>query len=579
MNERPDEQAAQGTDSKADAPGFRMMSLWPAVLLVAVVYVATLLVMPPDGFWVTDDANKFIQLQTILRSSDIDFSIPVPGRAVDPAFEFSPMWVPFSRVVDGKLYSVFSPFFSLVSLPFFKVFGYWGLYILPLVSGILLAAGMGVLARSLALSRPAQAGTVLVTGLCTPVWFYSVLFWEHTVAANLCVWSVVFLLRHMEDRSATTLAAGAVLQALGIYFRDELYLFAGVAVLALAWKLKGQRVRTVAIYAMALCVAMLPFWIFQWKTIGAPFGHHLAVHAGSVGGIQDYLSTRLLVVYRLLIGCNPDWRWSLLLASPFAAAFLVPVNRGSRASRVLIPVLCVLALAASITWLVWLESAGRVIPYLHNSANNTFVVAPILLLGCLLFGSGLTAERAGWLRVLIITYVVLYCLAAPELGSNGVHWGNRFLLIVYPFLALAAVAATEGLVRSTGQKAWLCIAPLLLMSLVLQLASLEILREKKRFSVRLNREVAALRQDVIVAEQVWTPQEMWSVFLQKKLFHAHSPEQLAKLVEKLAGQGYTEFVYAAREGGGITAAPLSEVSDGRLGRFGVRLFECSTATK
>src|SRR5437867_10596285 len=61
------------------------------VLLVGAIYVLTLCHIEKRGFWIADNANKFLQLQAIVASGYSRWSIPWPGKSVDPEFAYNPL--------------------------------------------------------------------------------------------------------------------------------------------------------------------------------------------------------------------------------------------------------------------------------------------------------------------------------------------------------------------------------------------------------------------------------------------------------------------------------------------------------
>ena len=90
-----------------------------------------------------------------------------------------------------------------------------------------------------------------------------------------------------------------------------------------------------------------------------------------------------------------------------------------------------------------------------------------------------------WLWWVTLGYAILYGLTAPLVSSQGMHWGNRFLVGLYPLLAaLAAVNAAEWAARIRPRLAWAAVPVglALLVSLAAQVYSIHLLREKKRFS-------------------------------------------------------------------------------------------------
>ena len=93
----------------------------------------------------------------------------------------------------------YSATFAVPSSFPYRLFGDPGLYLLPLAAGLLTLPAVWSLAGMLSGARVGRA--VPLASLGTPLWFYSLTFWEHTPAACLAVWSVL-LVRFPGLRSA-----------------------------------------------------------------------------------------------------------------------------------------------------------------------------------------------------------------------------------------------------------------------------------------------------------------------------------------------------------------------------------------
>ena len=139
----------------------------PAAIVVF-AYVSTYLVLPNRGFWINDNGCKFIQMQEIIRSNYHTFSIPWPGEKLDPEFAFNSLPDPFGHVIDGRLFAQSSPVFALVSSFPNRLFGVHGLYVLPVLGGLVMLPAAWCLARELSRSPLTPPVAVLLVGLATP---------------------------------------------------------------------------------------------------------------------------------------------------------------------------------------------------------------------------------------------------------------------------------------------------------------------------------------------------------------------------------------------------------------------------
>jgi hypothetical protein len=584
------------TPPAASAPagdrwGF-LRSHWP-LLVVAAVYLVALALLPLGGIWINDVGNRIIQMKSIVASGYSDFSIHWPGQALDPTYDYAPIAYPFAAIRNDKLYSVYSPVFATVASPFYRLLGNPGLYVLPLAASLAMLAGVARLARELGRGRRAGHYAVLIAGLSTPIWFYSLTFWEHTLAACFCVWGVVYLVRFLGNGRRADLVGAALLPAVATYFRPELYSFSLVMLLMVVLRGPGRKLVGALVFGLATLAALVPLWIFQLAAVGAPLGLHVGTLVSMPSGIAGQIKTRPEMFYSLFCRSAVGTAWSVVLTAPFVAALLVRPRLSLRAFRVALPVSALVALAASaLAWLSFWAWGGRPTPVaLVGGTNSLFAVAPLLMLG--LFRR---RERDDVLGLLAVAYALVYWLAAPAITRWGIHWGNRYLLVLYPLLAVLAganladwLAGPSGgrLARRLSLAAFGLVAA---ASLALQVWSVDVLQRKMDYSTRLNQEVARRPEQAIVGGVWWVGQELYGEFYDKMIFFVAPGRDAGRhygdLLRMLAEKGYSNALLVLPAGGMAGERPAegqtnvgeqaTVVSDGGLGYWDVELLPVAT---
>ena len=543
------------------------------IAAVGLAYLLTLVCFERDGMWTTDNAAKFLQVRALLQSGFASFAIPWPGRSIDPEFVYNPLPFHFSAVRDGELYSVFSPVFAMVSAVPYALLGYWGLYLLPFASALLMLRAVAELCALAGGGVRARQAAVLIAGLATPVWFYGVAFWEHCAAVCLCLWALLFFARFVDAGASRDLVAGAVLVSLAVYLRDDLYLLCALLALAAAAARRADRLATALRCGCAMAICLAPLWIWQWQVMGSPLGQHLSTHLFSSEGIAGHILDRPKVFYNLLVAASPAPIVSIFLSAPFLYAWLRRPGFSTGRFRTALP-LC--AAAATVSALV---SCGGYflfdspLAYLLASSNCLFAAAPLAILAFPRCGEN---RVGGWLARLVTAYAGLYALAAPDLGSSGLHWGNRFLLILYPVWSLLAAVNVEQWRRHAGGgwrswRSW-SIAAVVAASVGAQLFSVELLGRKKEFSHRLNDFVAASPEQVVLTSERWAGHELHRVFFDKPVFYVEYPHAMDALRKKLRQAGYESFLFLTRRQGVAARQPGVEIGDGGLNWYGMRAF-------
>jgi hypothetical protein len=442
----------------------------------------------------------------------------------------------------------------MVSSVGYRVWGFAGLYVLPFVSGLLTLPAVWSLTALLVAAGPArrlaQPLSIFIVALCTPLWFYSVTFWEHVPAVCLATWSVTCCVHFIVRRSLGKLVAGAVLCGLSVYLRDELCLLGATLAVASA-VFSRERWRSFLIFAGVFILTIIPLCAFQWTALGHPFGYHFRADSPLAGGWLDHLSDRWQVVNRLLFNCHANVWLSAAVSIPYLALFIFHPRVSRQAFKRVVASVAAFATLSGAVIILGHLTADSPVRWLLN-ANGLFAVSPILILAFVREkapderrgqGSVLSpqqkTERVLWLIALL--YVVSYVLLTPRLHASGIHWGCRYLLPVVPVMgALASVTLARWWTahRSALAKGVLCLT--VVLSAATQLYSLVLLHERKSYSADLNHIVAQRPEEVVIASGWFIPQEISHCFYDKKVFLVRNQRQRDGLISALRQSGERE---------------------------------------
>ncbi len=527
------------------------------LLGVVVIYGITLALMPADGFWINDNGSKFILLESIVASDYQDLSIDWPGATLDPHFDYNPLPVPFGRVEQGRLFSTFSPFFPMLTSFPYRAIGSLGLYVLPLLGGLLTLPAVWLLVGMILPEdlnrRIAQPLAIGIAAFATPMWFYSMTFWEHTPAVCLTTWSVVFAARYAVTGKRWEIAVAGLLCGAAIFFRDELYLFA--AVLASAAVFARRSPGDAASFALGFLPIAALLWWFQSATLGSAIGHHLTSLAPFEGGLRDVLAGRWTAARNLLLASHRDMTVSLPVSLPYLVLWILCPRVSRHTFLWLVPAAAGIAVVSGLVVLVGHVTAPSPMRWLLAS-GGLFATTPAVILAFARVRDEPNSPAAGsdnaWSRIqtllwrVALFYPLVYVCLTPELHSSGIHWGCRYLLSVFPLLAvLAASTIARWWDISAGHSFYYyrsAIVLALTVSVVTQAYGLCILYEKKQHSASLQRIVADRPEPAIVAQGWYVPQELARVFFDKPMFSVNSAADRARVLLKLRAAGYDDVL-------------------------------------
>jgi len=415
-------------------------------------YGAWIAARPQGVFWSLDEGGKFIYLENVLATGHPGAPLAYPARILDPDLRFVPLF--FSIQQGDALYSWWPVGFPLLSLPGYAAFGWWGLYLIPAACGALTAILVGAIARRLdpaARQWPALAAAA-ITGLATPVAFYSTMFWEHTANACFVVLTLYALLRARTapaPRDARWLIAAGLTASAATFFRvDALPLALGFGLVLLA-----QRLRRAVWYGGAYVLATGGWLLATRVATGRAMGHNWDAIAESplFAGLRE---SGVWFVAQTLYNAPAIGAFALpqpLLAFATICAVGALLAPWSRHARPLFFPAFLGVLGAS-AW-VLLQSEG------YRSVHGFLLIAPqVAFAGWALVPPRADTDRARQSTMALIV-AALVCYAATYVArawpaAGGLQWGPRYMLALYPLLVIAAALgmhAAWGVLRRGGR--------------------------------------------------------------------------------------------------------------------------------
>jgi len=489
--------------------------------VTAIYLLLAFLVLPQGSFFSSDEGLKFIQLQNLIRKGLGDFTIDYPGRALDPDLSYVPINNPPPLIRDGKIFAVYPVFFPLLAAPLYRLFHDAGLYLIPLLSGLLTLVVSAYIAR---LTGGKGFSSILLLGLCTPLLFYSLLFWDHTLGTLLSTLALLLVTKNLEQPRQFFLLLGGMVMGLAIWVRSELYMLG--LVMPVAYSLmSSRRLRYVASLCLGTLIALVPLWLFQFFTYGNFIGPHIG-HLASLGEELPVTTNRLAIVYYTLLEGNSNLVLSCLFIMAFVASTLIVRSPRLRTNAILVGIIFASLVLASLPNILQANAA--------RPLGGLISTTPFLAFSFAALARSSLGQKSRFLLALSLGYIALVCLITPV--DPGLQWGPRFLLPILPPLTILALnnfhvlASAQARLSSKGLLK-VSFLSIVVVSLLLQVSSLRTMHIRKTRDLRLIEDTAQISSPYIVSDEYGYAQYVAPLFYERQFFYVRDQEAYQRLAE------------------------------------------------
>ena len=449
---------------------------------------------------------------------------------------------------DGFV-SQYPPAYPALAVPFLAVLGERGLR-LPAALGNAACAWLFAFWIAPVLGRRWAFAGGLFLALATPLYFYGVTVWEHSLCVALPLAACVLLARPGRWR---LVAAGALVAA-ACWLRAELALMGlAIAAACVARRRRWADVAALALGAAPLVAALLAF---NAGVYGSPLGPHLSGNvdmpeAAGSGGFAALMrdAGALLAAY----GGGP--REGALLFGALVAC-LVGGALAARRERATAAVTCIaLAVGVVASLLGSLRISQAAVPF-HTLPyyNGLMLQAPVICL------AGIGAVQV-WRRreyaalrlgvgagLLFLTLGAALRVLLTDFSSGG-HWGPRMLLPAMPALvALGIAALRSGLGVARGPLRRLTAATAMALALACLASSgvaTWLLDRQKREVRELQTAILSAPQQVVVTNYPALGQQLAAIWGRKPMLLVGG-ESVGRVLAAARRNGLEEFLFLHR---------------------------------
>ena len=598
--------------------------------VVLTVYIISLTLSPNNVFWSPDEGVRFLMANSLTSGPEQGNNKGYAGIIRDPEFRFYPGYYKYSGFMypipqdDGTYKYPWAVGFPLVSGLFYRTFGIAGIYLIPLLSAWLIALIMWRFSINLI---PSMAfWVILLVGLGTPIFFYNQVFWDHTLATLLGV-VALFTLASNSKLSISSIILIVLPLIIAISLRIEMLAFA--IAMGLAWLVSRRRVST-GVDFPRFASKRKPHPIFALSKFNNPkiFLRNISLsllliiflglilyfflpvrYTGEFSRISkdfltqkdflvssgDFLIRNIKAFPELLINSAASEGLQLLpgLAWIGIAALLMSIPIALVRSRNIDSYLLISSMMVMLgIILIAIFSTQK-----YRSLHGLFICAPYALISA--YGLKKAWQRRKYQELIVYMSAVLYLIigtavilvfrAGKEVRSwPGLEWGQRYLLTLYPLLAILSLLALRDYWESQSPKV-LKISVigltviLMTMSFSIQLRGIWMLRESKLTITSWLNNLEIHTSDPVITDEWWLPASLATFFTTHEMYSFYDADDLSHWMSQIGSNDVDSFTYVSSSPINLTSIsnlnlPVQQISNQDIGGLSFTRYSINQGT-
>ncbi len=511
--------------------------------------------LPLHSFWIIDCASKGLLAERIAETEFERLDFEYHAKPVDPNFKFFPKHL---AVPLGQGYtSTYPPAYSMLAACCYSLVGSPGLRV-PAALGVSLSAAFLVVLLVPSIGTAAGVIAGLVLGLATPLLFYGVTVWEHSLVVALFLGSCICI----DQRSKLRASIAGLLMAVACCFReDALLLFASMAIVLIA----VRSMRPVALAFLLAGALPLAALVVTYATIyGELLGPHLIpeIHLSRTSATPGQRSNPLFVLLAG-VGATPKEQWAFLIvfAAMLALGLVSSRRKSLQAMAAVVAVLVGTGLWGFATWKTLTSSSPLWELLRFNGMLFRVPLSCFIGLGVASLSRGENERR---LRLTVAASLLFaasiiafeFTTRSGVASGIGVHWGPRLLSPVFPAIVALGAVTFHRILEDRPIRSRVGLTALAgLTTLVAVLSSAQsiwFLAHQKFEAERLQDQIRAIPQEIVVCSIPVLPMHLASLWDEKKMMAVRDGSQLVELTRDLRAMKLEEFLLLVPAGSRVS---------------------------
>ncbi len=526
-------------------------------------------------FFASDTGLRFLQIRELIAHQWQTFAIDYPAQFLDPDLHHTPYYYAYS-LIDNQIYFNISHFLPWLASFLYVALGPIGLSVLPVLGGLLTAVAVYKLGVLMQVKHTRLLLWTAVFG--TPVIFYSLELWDHTLAAACATWAVYGVALGLINGRWQSLFWGGVAAGIGLGQRPEMYTFAialGMALIIVTW----PQWQIWATFVGGGIAGTLPIWLLQYRWVGHLFGLTMAANFFDYGRpesypVQPYSGvpiSPILKIGRLLFHIQPQ-------TITLGAVFMLIIGIFMLIFSLRLPTLRRPLWLGSGLFLTMLGYGAYIMYTLTQGKMLIGLITTFPLMAFVLANVEQSPSKATthliYRLVSSTALIFLGVMLAFWPAFGGDQWGARYLLPVYPLLLLSAFYGYTTQIQAANQtyakQLRLLFITLLGTSFILQISGVRNSLIRHNEDVGIQDTLATLPVELILTNSPFFPSAMSS--LDDKMFmYVAGAEGLETLIPRLAQNNISRFALIPLE-----AIPINmpkQVGDIRINQISNFIYE------